>query len=98
MDSKEQTQNRLDPNNCNKQKCKTCIFGKSPIDISPERMNEIMGYLSKFEASHICHTTNLTCYGALEFQAKLMHVYGLIKKPTVKSLLNEARNHISTFK
>lgn len=88
------SQNRLDPKNCNKAKCKTCIFGPTPVVISPERMNEITGYLASFESSHICHTTNKTCYGALEFQAKIMYAFSIIKEPTPEALLEGAKEYL----
>lgn len=87
-------QNRLQPQNCNKAKCKTCIFGTTPLYISAERFIDICEYLSRFEASHICHTTNLTCYGALEFQAKLLHAKGVIAEPTAEAMLAEAARYI----
>lgn len=80
-------QNRLYKQNCNKAKCKTCIFGPTPILLSNERIVEIHGYLTAFKASHICHTTDLTCYGALEYQAKILHAVGIINYPTVEELL-----------
>jgi hypothetical protein len=89
--------NQLAPQNCNKAKCKTCIFGNTPVHLSKERINEIHLYLAKFEASHICHTTNLTCYGALEFQAKILHAMGLINNNTVESMLAEAAKYIKVL-
>lgn len=84
-------QNRLQPQNCNKAKCKTCIFGPTPVHLSNERIAEIHAYLAAFKASHICHTTNLTCYGALEYQAKILHAIGVINNPTVDELLITAK-------
>ena len=88
-------ENRLSPHNCNKAKCKTCIFGDNPILLSPERINEIHRYLASFKYSHICHTTNLTCYGAVEFQAKIMYAFGVIKSPTVDAFLLEASKYLN---
>lgn len=85
---------RLNPENCNKAKCKTCIFGPNPIQLSPERMVEIHTYLSKFESSHICHTTNKTCYGGLELQAKILFYLGRIRENSVEALLIEAQKFI----
>lgn len=87
--------NHLELNNCNKSKCKTCIFGNTPIELSIERINEIHGYLSRFESSHVCHTTNKTCYGALEFQAKILHAMKIIDSPTVDNLLQTAKQYIN---
>lgn len=85
---------RLDPENCNKSKCKTCIFGETPLRLSEQRMQEITSYLVNFEASHICHTTNRTCYGALELQARILFVKGHIDSPSVESMLEEASKYI----
>lgn len=86
--------NHLQPENCNKAKCKTCIFGRTPVDISKERMLEIRTYLAGFEAAHLCHTTDKTCFGALEFQAKILHAINIIKQPTVAALLETAKLYI----
>lgn len=85
------SQNRLAKDNCNKSKCKTCIFGENPLGLSNQRMSEIKSYLSKFESSHICHTTNKTCYGSLEYQSNILYNLGLIKENTVDSMLNAAK-------
>lgn len=81
----------LHPDNCNKAKCKTCIFGETPLTLSLERMEEIKQYLLRGQASHICHITDKTCYGALEYQAKAFYQFGFIPEPTVESLLQTAR-------
>ncbi len=86
--------NRLDPNNSNKAKCKTCIFGSTPIYLTEKRKAEIHTYLATFKSSHVCHTTNLTCYGALEFQAKIMFAMGVIKENSVEEMLKEAAKHL----
>lgn len=88
-------ENRLSPENCNKAKCKSCIFGPAPIHLSKERQMEIEGYLAMMESSHICHTTNLTCYGALEFQAKILHAMNIISSPTVDAMLAAAKEALS---
>ena len=88
------SQNRLNQDNCNKAKCKTCIFGDTPVQLTQDRINEIHSYLAKFESSHICHTTNKTCYGALEFQAKIMFGMGIIESPTAEALLEKAKQFI----
>ena len=85
---------RLKPENCNKAKCKTCMFGPTPIQISPARMTEIHNYISKFESSHICHTTDKTCYGALELQAKILFALGAIKENSIEAMLKEAQKFI----
>jgi hypothetical protein len=84
------SENRLKKENCNKAKCKTCVFGKTPIKLTDARRHEIMLYLSKFKYSHECHTTKLTCYGALEFQARILHAMGTIKEPTPEAFLESA--------
>lgn len=78
--------------NCNKAKCKSCMFNfnEHSVKLTPERMNEIMTYLTTLESSHICHTTNKTCYGGLEVQAKTMYTIGLIKENSVQAMLDEA--------
>lgn len=90
-------QNRLKPENCNKSHCKTCIFHpdyNKRIKISQERINEITQYLTNFESSHICHQTNLTCYGSLEFQANILFHLKIIPENNVQSLLETAKNFI----
>lgn len=86
----------LRPENCNKAKCKTCIFGPTSIQLSPERLQEIHNYLSRFQSSHICHTTNKTCYGALELQSKILHSVEVITEPTVEAMLKKA-NEVLNF-
>ena len=81
--------------NCNKAKCKSCIFGPTPIELTQKRKNEIHGYLARFESSHICHTTNKTCYGALEYQAKIMYAMHMIEAPTAESLLLTANKYLN---
>lgn len=88
------TKDFLKPENCNKSMCKTCIFGDTPVQLSPQRVIEIHTYLIKFEAVHICHTTDRVCYGALELQAKVLFALGGISSPTIESLLNEAEKFI----
>lgn len=87
--------NRLHPDNCNKQKCKNCIFGENPIQISPARMDEIRTYLATGKNSHICHTTNKTCYGALAYQSEIFHRLNIIEEPTVACLLETAGKILS---
>ena len=84
----------LNPHNCNKTHCNTCIFHpnyEQRINLSAERINEITSYLAKGESSHICHTTNKTCYGGLEFQANIFFRLGFIKENTVECLLKTAQ-------
>lgn len=81
----------MNSGNCNKAKCKTCIFGPTPLEISPWRRHEIILYLVSFESSHICHTTEKTCYGAMELQAKTLHAKGIIPEPTPESMLEVAQ-------
>lgn len=70
------------------------MFGPTPVQLSPGRLNEIHAYLAKFESSHICHTTNKTCYGGLEFQSKIAHALRIIEQPTVDCFLNTAKQYI----
>lgn len=72
------------------------MFGPTPIHLSQERLNEIHGYLSSFKSSHICHTTNKTCYGGLEFQSKIAYALKIIEQPTVGSFLDTAKQYINT--
>lgn len=90
--------NFLHPDNCNKAKCKTCIFGETPIDLSPERINEINSYLIKMESSHVCHMTNKTCYGGMELQAKVLCSIGVIEHPTVDCMLTTASKFLKPNK
>lgn len=78
--------------NCNKAMCKTCVFQTNgeAINLSPERKNEIETYLRTFKSSHICHTTNKTCYGGLLIQAEMMYRLGVIAENSVDSALNKA--------
>lgn len=92
---KNVTTNFLAPENCNKAKCKTCMFGPTPIQLSPERLQEIKNYLASGESSHVCHTTNKTCYGGLEFQARIFHSLTIIAEPTVDCLLETAAKFLS---
>jgi len=87
--------NRLAHDNCNKAKCKTCIFGNTPVQLSPERIQEIHTYLANFTASHIFHITNKTCYGALEYQARILYAMKLIPEPTVESFLVTAKQTLN---
>lgn len=90
-------QNRLLPKNCNKKHCKTCIFHpdhKKALKLSPERMTQIQRYLVNFEASHVCHVTEKTCFGALELQAKTAFLIGLTSAPTVESYLETAKKYL----
>lgn len=89
--------NFLDPKNCNKAKCSTCIFrtdGKGLV-LSQERRNEIEAYLITGKSSHICHTTDMTCYGALEFQSSMFYRMGLIPENSVISLLETAKKYLN---
>jgi hypothetical protein len=67
------------------------MFGSNPINLSGERLEEINGYLTGLQYSHVCHVTNKTCYGGLELQAQQMHTLGLITEPTVDCFLNTAK-------
>ena len=62
--------------------------------LTQERINEITEYLSNFSSSHICHNTNKTCYGGLEFQANLLFRMRLINENTVDCLLETAKQFI----
>lgn len=86
-----QSENRLAPGNCNKACCKSCMFGPTPINLSPERNKEIRQYLEAGTSSHICHVTNLTCYGGMQVTAKEFYRKGIIPEPTVESFLETAR-------
>lgn len=87
--------NHLKPENCNKAQCKSCIFRTdgNEVKLREGRLDEIKMYLIG-ESSHICHTTEKTCYGALEWQATIFHRIGLIPAPTVESLLLTANKYL----
>lgn len=72
------------------------MFGPTPIRLSPKRLNEIHTYISNFKSSHICHTTNKTCYGSLELQSKIAYALKIINEPTVNAFLNTAKQYINT--
>ncbi len=74
--------------NINNSKCKSCMFGKTPIQLSEKRLAEINGYLKDLSSSHICHTTNKTCRGGAEVQAQEMFDRGIIPEPTVETMVN----------
>ena len=74
--------------NINASKCKSCMFGDNPIQLSEKRLAEINGYLKDLSSSHICHTTNKTCRGGAEVQAKEMFERGIIPEPTVECMVN----------
>ena len=89
--------NFLNPQNCNKTHCKSCIFHPNEsnrILLSEERIAEIKIYLATFSSSHICHNTNKTCYGGLEFQAEILFRIGLIQENTVDNLLETAQKFL----
>jgi hypothetical protein len=93
---KQVTNNFLDPKNCNRRKCKSCIFrtdGKQ-LKLSPEREAEIRAYLARGENSHICHQTEKTCYGGLEYQSTIFYRMGFIKEESVSCLLETANKFI----
>ena len=87
----------LDRKNCNKAKCKTCIFKEdgTGLILSHERMAEIQTYLVLGESSHICHTTEKTCYGALEYQSTIFYRMGIIEKESVDCLLETAKKYLN---
>jgi hypothetical protein len=85
----------LEEGNCNKAMCKTCLFGNNPIDLSPVRKQEIINYLLKFESSHICHTTNKTCYGAMGIQARFLFILGILPDDSVETFLKEAKKFLN---
>ncbi len=92
---KDKKKGYLQPENCNKAMCKTCIFKPENADIvTTERLNEIKAYLLG-SSSHECHTTNKTCYGALEFQATMFYRLGIITEPTVNCFLDTAAQYIN---
>lgn len=83
--------NRLAKENCNKAKCRTCIFREdgSQLELAPGRLDEIKKYLAG-SSSHECHISNKTCYGGLEYQAMAMHQIGIIKENSVDCFLRTA--------
>ena len=95
--AKKVTSNFLSPENCNKAMCKTCIFQTNgqAIQLSVGRIDEIKSYLATGESSHVCHTTNKTCYGALSFQANVFKALGIITENTVNCLLETAAKHLN---
>jgi hypothetical protein len=83
--------NYLAKENCNKAKCKSCMFGDTPINLSEDRLNEINGYLTGLQSSHVCHVTNKTCFGGLEVQARTVFEMGIIPDPSVDTFLETAQ-------
>lgn len=88
--------NNLKPENCNKAMCVSCIFREdgSALELNPGRLDEIKHFLAIARQSHICHTTNKTCYGALTFQATIFYRMKLIPEDSVESLLETAGKYI----
>jgi len=89
--------NFLSEENCNKTHCKSCIFHPDfdkRINLEENRINEIKKYLSEFQSSHICHNTNKTCYGGLQFQANILFAMNIIEENSVESLLLTAKNYL----
>lgn len=84
--------NHLEAANCNKKCCHTCMFNEEgkPIELGPGRREEIETYLRTFQSSHVCHTTNKTCYGGLKIQAEMLFRLGIISENTVDCLLETA--------
>ncbi len=86
--------NQLDVNNCNKTHCNSCLFHPEEnkrIKLEEYRIIDIKDYLASFRSSHICHVTNKTCYGAMEYQANILFSMGLIEANTVESFLKTAK-------
>jgi hypothetical protein len=73
------------------------MFGPTPIQLSQGRLHEIHGYLSSFTSSHICHTTNKTCFGGLELQSKIAFTLNIIEQPTVECFLNTAKQYLNKY-
>lgn len=86
----------LKPENCNKIKCKTCIFRTdgNQFVLSEMRLKEINSYLKNFESSHVCHLTEKTCYGGLEVTAQALFEKGLIPNNKVETMLEIAQAFI----
>jgi hypothetical protein len=72
--------------------CKTCIFREdgNQLELEPGRLDQIKAYLIG-SSSHVCHTTEKTCYGALTFQAQIFHRMGWIKENSVQCFLETAK-------
>lgn len=62
--------------------------------MTESRIVEIKTYLSTFKSSHICHNTNKTCYGGLEYQANILFEMKIIKENTVDCLLETAKKYL----
>ena len=90
-------ENRLKPENCNTQKCVSCIFRTDGANakIGEKRMDEIRNYLATGKSSHICHKTEKTCFGALEYQADVFNRMGIIPENSVDSLLKTAEKFLT---
>lgn len=71
-----------------KQQCSTCPFRPSGIQLPPERMEEIRGYLIK-GVNHMCHSdqSNRTvCVGGRKYTLEIWHRLGWISAPTNEAL------------
>lgn len=89
--------NYLKEENCNKTKCKSCIFRTdgNQVVLSNERMAEILSYLTKFESSHICHVTNKTYFGGLEVTAQALFDKGVLPDNKVETLLTISNYYLN---
>lgn len=85
----------LNNEGCNAKMCKSCIFrtdGKA-LKLNADRMSEIQTYLIQGQR-HMCHVTDETCYGALNYQATIFYRLGMIPQESVECLLETAKNWI----
>ena len=72
--------------NINKQKCKSCMWGETPIQLREGRVEEITEMITSGTAMQICHTNNRTCRGGAEVLAKHLHEKGQLPEPSVSML------------
>ena len=76
--------------------CKSCPFaGSDPIQLSPERLNQIYRDVFTFSGSHLCHSAGnqMLCRGARDLQISLSHRLGFIKGPTDKAFQAELEKY-----
>lgn len=65
--------------------CKTCPFaGETPIQLTPERTQEIYTYVANFESQHLCHSANnlMICRGGRDIQIEIAYALKWIDEPT----------------
>jgi hypothetical protein len=86
------------------EQCKSCIFRKDGVKLSPERMAQIENYLAQGK-THMCHSPALdqpgskkrntrACRGGRDYVLEIWFRMGLIPEPTDAALEEEMRKYL----